>query len=391
MTDRPSADRRLRVVFVDHVARLSGAELALLNILPSLAAEVDVQVVLGEDGPLVDRLRDSGIPTDVMPMASSLRDVRKEKTSPGDLDPRALVHLPRYVARLSRRLRALDADLVHTNSLKAALYGGAAARLVHIPAVWHLRDRIAPDYLPRSAVALVRSASRTLPTAVVANSRTTLDTLPRLDHSWVVYNAVAPDPAPSIPRSAPQVARESVVGLVGRLAPWKGQHVFLDAFAEAFRGTEVRGRIIGSAIFDENQYANALRRQVERLGISGQIEFRGFRAHIWTELAELDVLVHCSVIPEPFGQVVLEGMAAGVPVIASGAGGPAELITSGVDGILTAPGDVPELAATLRRLHDDAGLRAELAVAGQRRASEFTPERTAAKLISIYREIISAP
>src|SRR5919197_1049347 len=152
--DSRRGERRLRVVVVDHVARLSGGEIAL---------------------------------------APRLRDVRRETVRPGRLDPRALVHVPVSVFRLGRRLRALDADLVHTNSLKAAFYGGVAARLVGVPAVWHVRDRIASDYLPRAAVVLVRAASRFLPTAIVANSRTTLQTLPALRSASVLYNPVIPD------------------------------------------------------------------------------------------------------------------------------------------------------------------------------------------------------
>jgi glycosyltransferase involved in cell wall biosynthesis len=380
---------KLRVVFVDHVARLSGGEIALLRLLPALAAHVDVHVVLGEDGPLVSRLRDVGIDTEVMPLAPRVRDVRRQRVRLDRLDPGALLPLPRYVFRLSRRFRALGADLVHTNSLKAALYGGAAARLARIPAIWHVRDRIAADYLPRSAVALVHAAARVLPAAVVANSRTTLETLPAHRRSTVLYNPVVPDAVAEPPQPQPRVAGETIVGIVGRLAPWKGQHLFLDAFAEAFRGTRVRGRVIGSAMFGEDDYAESLRRQAEHLGISGQIDFRGFRDDIWAELRELDVLVHCSVSPEPFGQVVLEGMAAGVPVIAAAAGGPAELITSGTDGMLTTPGDVGELASALRRLYDDADRRAELASAAQRRSREFTPERTAEQLMAVYRAILA--
>src|SRR5919197_2741461 len=148
VTDPPPPDRRLRVVFVDHVARLSGGEIALLRLLPALASSVDPHVVLGEDGPLVDRLREAGIETEVMPLAPRLRDVRRDTVRVGRLDPRAVAYLPGVVVRLSRRTRALEADVVHTNSLKAALYGGLAARLPRVPAVWHIRDRIADDYPP---------------------------------------------------------------------------------------------------------------------------------------------------------------------------------------------------------------------------------------------------
>jgi glycosyltransferase involved in cell wall biosynthesis len=96
------------------------------------------------------------------------------------------------------------------------------------------------------------------------------------------------------------------------------------------------------------------------------------------------------VLPEPFGQVVLEGMAAGVPVVASNEGGPAVLITSGVDGLLTRPGDAHELAQALRRLDEDYGLRTVMGHAGQRRSRDFSPERTATALLAVYDEIFAS-
>jgi glycosyltransferase involved in cell wall biosynthesis len=201
---------------------------------------------------------------------------------------------------------------------------------------------------------------------------------------------VVPDAVEAPPAGGGRHAGAPTVGVIGRLAPWKGQDVFLRAFAEAFAGTDVRGRIIGSAMFGEDAYAATLEPLAERLGVASQIEFRGFRDNVWAELGELDVLVHCSVTPEPFGQVVLEGLAAGVAVVAARAGGPAELITDGVHGLLTKPGDPHELAGALRRLHGDAHLRARLAAAGRERSHDFTPERTAARVFGIYREVVRA-
>jgi glycosyltransferase involved in cell wall biosynthesis len=379
---------KLRVVFVDHVARLSGGEIALLRLLPALAAHVDARVVLGEDGPLVDRLRDLGVETEVLPLPTRVRDARKERMRARALDPTIVALVPPYVFRLSRRLRALRPDLVHTNSLKAALYGGIAARLVGLPVVWHIRDRISPDYLPAGAVSLIRAAARVLPAAVVANSQTTLATLPAQRYGGVLYNPVVPDSVEQPLGAARRATSPTTIGIVGRLAPWKGQHVFLEAFAEAFRGSDVRGRVIGSALFGEDAYAASLERRVQELGIQEQVEFRGFREDVWAELRELDVLVHCSVSPEPFGQVVLEGMAAGLAVVAAGGGGPAELIRSGVDGLLTRPGDAGELAGALRRLHDDRELRTRLGAAARERSRTFTPERAAQQLLAVYRAVL---
>ncbi len=389
VSSAPPADR-LRVVFIDHVARLSGGEIALLRLLRALAAQVDCHVVLAEDGPLVERLRELGVGVEIMPLSPGLRDMRKDRIRAGRIDLIALARLPIFVFRLSRRIRAIRPDLVHTNSLKSALYGGAAGRMAGVPVVWHIRDRIAPDYLPRNAVRLVHLAARVLPAAVIANSNSTLETLPGIRRGRVLYNPILiPDSVEESPGSVPRVSGTTVVGIIGRLAEWKGQHVFLEAFADAFAGTDVRGRVIGSALFGEDAYAHGLEEQAERLGIASQIEFCGFREDIWEELNQLDVLVHCSVTPEPFGQVVLEGMAAGLPVIASAAGGPAELITSGIDGLLTPPGDAVELAAALRQLHNSTELRTELARAARVRSLAFTPARAAAQLLTLYEDVLA--
>ncbi|MBW3638901.1 MAG: glycosyltransferase [Actinobacteria bacterium] len=384
----PDGVRRIRVVYLDHVARLSGGELALLRTLPPLLDRVEAIVVLAEDGPLAERLRAIGVEVIALPLADDVRDVRRAGAPTAALSPRTLWRLLRYIEATARLLRRLDADLVHTNSLKAAIYGGLAGRLARVPVVWHVRDRIADDYLPRPAVLLVRLASRLLPTAVVANSQATLATLRPRRRSAVVASPVVPD---SVVPSHGVLQRGSggfTVGVVGRLAEWKGQHVFLDAFAQVFAGSPARAWLVGSAMFGEEAYEQRLRDQVVSLGIDEQVDFRGFREDVDAELAEMDVVVHCSVLPEPFGQVVIEAMSAGRPVIASAEGGPAEVVTDGVDGLLVPPRDPALLAAALRRLFEDPGLRQRLAVAGRETALGYSPERTAEGLMAVYRQVL---
>ena len=106
------------------------------------------------------------------------------------------------------------------------------------------------------------------------------------------------------------------------------------------------------------------------------------------ELAEVDALVHASVIPEPFGRVIVEGMAAGLPVVAAGAGGPDEIVTDGVDGLLYPPGDVGELAVTLQRVATDRGPRRRLGTAAVERARAFSPELAAAQTSAFYRQML---
>ncbi|MGI8984573.1 MAG: glycosyltransferase family 4 protein [Acidimicrobiales bacterium] len=377
--------RRVRVVFVDHCARLSGGELAMLRLLPAL--DVDAHVILGEQGPLVDKLRAAGVSVEVLAIADTAGWLGRDRVQPGRLPISALTTTGTYVARLTRRLRQLTPDLVHTNSLKSALYGGAAARLASIPAVWHVRDRITDDYMPASACRMVKAAARILPTAVIANSRATLATLGRAG----VGGAVIASPLGSSPAESarPSTAGPLRVGMVGRLDPWKGQHVFLDAFAKAFPSGREEAVIVGASLFGDNGYERQLQRQAADLGIAGRVDFRGFRDRMEDELDRLDVLVHASTIPEPFGQVVVEGMAVGLAVVAADAGGPAEVIEDGVNGMLCPPGDTGAMAAALQRLAADSALRHGLGEAARARAENFTPARIAPQVMDVYERTLA--
>ena len=379
----------VRVVYVDHCARLSGGELALLRLLRALV-EVDAHVILGEDGPLVRRLIEEGISVEVLPMGAVARDVHRERVTPWTVSSKVVLQTSLYAAALARRLRRLRPDLVHTNSLKSALYGGVAGRLAGVPVVWHIRDRIADDYLPAAAVRLVRAAARRLPTAIIANSRTTLATV---SESGALHAVVASplEVHESARIQEPRAVRSDIfrVGMVGRLAPWKGQHVFLDAFSQAFAHGSERAVIIGAALFGEDWYEAELKRRLDVLGLDGRVAFTGFREDMRNALDEMDVLVHASVTPEPFGQVIVEGMAAGLPVVATAAGGPAEIIQDGVNGLLYPPGDAEALAARLRGLSKDARLRARLGAAAHESTKGFTPEAAAAKVMQVYERVLA--
>jgi len=176
--------------------------------------------------------------------------------------------------------------------------------------------------------------------------------------------------------------------MVGRIAPWKGQHVFLAAFAEAFPDGGVEADIVGSALFGEESYEKELGQLVKDLGIVSRVRFSGFSDDVWEELTKLDVLVHASTVPEPFGQVVLEGMAAGLPVVAARAGGPAELITDGIDGLLFTPGQSDELATTLVGLAEDPLRRQELGQNARQRATSLTVEASAAAVLELYGRVL---
>jgi glycosyltransferase involved in cell wall biosynthesis len=324
----------------------------------------------------------------VLPLSGSVRHLRKGEVDHRGLSPGVAGATAAYVLRLAARLRQLRPDLVHTNSLKAGVYGSLAARLAGIPMIWHVRDRIEEDYLPRAAVLLVRRMSRYLATAVVANSRSTMETLMAPSRPVVIYS-VLPEVMSDVPLRRRAAGRPLTFGVVGRLAPWKGQDVFLRAFARAFPDGDERAAVVGGALFGEDDFALGLPRLADALGIADRVELRGHRADVWDELSTIDVLVHASVTPEPFGQVILEGMAAGVPVIAARAGGPAEILRDDVTGVLYEPADIGGLAAAMRRMLDPA-LRERLSTTAGRGLGPYSPPVVAAQLQQLY-ERVAAP
>ena len=141
--------------------------------------------------------------------------------------------------------------------------------------VWHIRDRIAPDYLPRFAVFAIRTLAHVIPDGILTNSIATQQTLGAMRR----VIAVTPSPVVHDPVEAMGVSDSSgddlVVGMVGRLAPWKGQDVFLRAFARAFPAGQERAIVVGGALFGEDAYEAQLVALVDELGLQERVEMTG--------------------------------------------------------------------------------------------------------------------
>jgi glycosyltransferase involved in cell wall biosynthesis len=370
------------VVFLDHCAAWSGGEIALLRLLEPLEGCRRL-VVLGEDGPLVGALRDAGVEVRVLPLAERTNRMSREATA--RLPWRGVVDVLAYVLRLRRLLRAERADLVHANSLKSGIYGCLAARTARVPVVWHVRDRIAPDYLPGRLVRLVRGLLVVLPDAVLVNSQATLDTLGRTVRRVVPARVIGDPYRPPRPgRARPAPAGVPTVALVGRLAPWKGQHLFLDA-VERLLGEDVpvRGRLLGEALFGEEEYAGEVARRLAQPPLHEAVAQTSFTGDVSDALTDVDVVVSASVIPEPFGQVVVEAIANGVPVVVPDQGGPAEIVEDGTSGLTYRAGDAAGLAAAVRRLLEDHALYERLSEGGLARAQTYSPDGIAAEFETI--------
>jgi glycosyltransferase involved in cell wall biosynthesis len=157
---------------------------------------------------------------------------------------------------------------------------------------------------------------------------------------------------------------QPVIGVFGRIINWKGQHVVLDALG---RLPGVHALLVGDEREDP-AYVARLRDQVARLGLGDRVRFTGFRRDVMSAMAAVDVVVHSSVAPEPFGRVIVEGMLVGRPVIATVGGGVGEIIDDGVNGLLVPPGDAGALARAIAALLANAERASALAAAGRQKA-----------------------
>jgi glycosyltransferase involved in cell wall biosynthesis len=390
----PSPDALMRVLYLDHTARLSGGELALARLLGALdRSRVEPIVVLGEEGPLRDLLARQSIETHVLPLDAQVREVRKESLRLGGLllQLRSLTAVWRYARRLARLARQRDADLIYTNSLKSDFYGALAGRLAGIPVIWHMRDRIETGYLPAVTVHVVRLLARYLPVCVVVDTASTLQTL-RLNGARpteVIASGLTREYIQSCqaPRQANRIPQ---IGIIGRIAAWKGQDVFLQAAAQVLgQGIAARFRIVGSPLFGEQGFDQRLRALAAELGIADRVEFLGFQSDVPAILRSLDILVHASRTPEPFGQVIIEGMAAALPVIATDGGGAREIIENGRTGLLVPMGDADALAQSLAQLLMHPAQAQALAAAGRQHVLEhYTVERSARQSEALYARLL---
>ena len=181
-------------------------------------------------------------------------------------------------------------------------------------------------------------------------------------------------------------AEGRTVVLVGRISPWKGQDVFIKAAAMVLKQfPNCRFRIVGSALFGEDALLGQLQQLAASLGVSEQIEFMGFRKDIPEIISASTLVVHASTVPEPFGQVIIQAMAAGKPVVATRGGGVLEIVEDGVSGLLVAMKDVDAMARAICEILADPVRAKQMGEAGRARFLErFTIEKTVEAVERIY-------
>ena len=355
----------VRVLALDHAGVLGGAELSMLDVIAGL--DGDVAVRLFADGPFREVLARRGVDVRVLPMGS-LGAVRKGSRLPS---ARALLDTWQLAGRVAREGRAWS--VLYANSQKAFVVAALAGIRCGRPVVWHLRDLLgAPHFSTLNTRAVVMLANRRA-ARVIANSHATADAF--VAHGGVrtkirvVHNGIDAAPFDAVTDADARALRERlspgagyVMAVFGRLHEWKGQRTALAAM-DALPG-DCHLWIVGAPLFGEQAFEEALRSRAAERGLSSRVHFLGFRDDIALLMRAADVIVHASTLPEPFGRVIVEGMLAQRPVIATAAGGVGEILDDGRTGLLVPPGNAAAIAAAVQELRGDPLRAAALAAAG---------------------------
>jgi len=302
-----------------------------------------------------------------------------------------LEELPAAIT-LAQTIRQDRPDVVHLgNGVRANFDGLLATRLTRVPVVCHIkgfekysaRERRAARHVD-AAVCMTRAVHAHCLENGVAARRTR-----------VIYDAV--DEAGFRPSRARADVRAELglpaaspcFGIAGNIQEWKGQAVVVDAMAQLHRRLpSAHCVIIGGAHRAGADYETALRDRVRTLGLGDVIHFTGFRRDIADVMNALDVVVHASIRPEPFGRVILEGMLLAKPVVAAAAGGVPELVSDGETGFLVPPGQPAILADRLVGLLSDAARRERIGARAQTWArTHFSLAQQVSAMNDVYRSV----
>jgi glycosyltransferase involved in cell wall biosynthesis len=399
----------VKILFLNPGAYMGGAERVLLDLMTGIMAARpgwQLHLITGESGPLVSAAQACGIRADVLAFSDALAEVGDAGAGGpaggqfgwlvmGTKIGSAAWSAGFYVRRLRRAIADAAPTIVHSNGLKMHLLAARAAPR-QLPLVWHLHDYVTMRPMmsrllrphARRCAAVIANSSSTARDAHRAFRRVPVDTVrnaidlarfrpsgPRLDLDALA--AMAP-PAEGVVR----------IGLPAVTARWKGHEVFLHALASLPAALNLRGYIIGGPLYRTagSQYQlDELRAIARRLGLERRIGLTGFVDDMPAAMRSLDVVVHASTQPEPFGLVIAEAMACGGALITSANGGAAEFVRHEVNALVHPAGDASTLAAQIAALAANPALRSRLGAAALRTAVEhFGRERMTEEMIALY-------
>lgn len=362
-------------------------------------------VLFYQDNALIPAFREAGVETHVLPRPRAVellevgRDASRSRLAQAARAiPQKLLNFFKLLAFPSlsyrRYLLRNGVDLVHlNNSVLRNNVWMIAAFLARVPCVTHERGinrqySLSAKLLSRSLAAII-CISDAVKESLLAGG---------IEHPGMktIHNGL--DPSKMVIGADRETVRarhgigpsDPLIGIVGNLKHWKGQQVVVKAMARLAREIpDLRCLLVGEVGIGDEPFERRLREMVTSLGLEQRVIFTGYQRNVADYVNAMDVLVHASVLPEPFGRVLLEGMALRKPVVAARAGGVPEILVDGTSGVLHTPGDHEELARKIAELFRNPDRAAEIGEAGYARlCSDFGIGKHVDQVQQLYESIL---
>ncbi len=404
-----------RVLFINHSVRDGGPGRSLFYILKHIDRKVIRPVVLiPRDDIFSERLKETGIYRDVI-VDSRFPDglfrpyLQKFLSNFRFSSPvfttflkfiYATVNILRIAALVftfGNVIRERRVDLIHCNGTIAKITGAFMGTIYKRPVVWHVRNIQQTRFLKFLITSL---ASFSSVKKIICVSRATALQFGNNPKVCVIHNGVDIEDFDSKEMRRGGLRKEFsikpdtiVIGNAGRVVPRKGYEHILEVASSLLKREGLKEKIkfviVGDTpgFFGEN-HLSKLKDAIVKMGMSDSFVFTGFRKNVATCLADFDIFIMPSNYPDPFPRSVIEAMSCGIPVVGFKVGGIEESVENGVTGILSPPGDISHMTASVSNLMENENLRKSMGIAAKQRAENFYSARS--KTMEIQSVLVEA-
>ncbi len=381
----------MKILFFDHVPVFSGGERSLFDVMLCLKERGwEMGLLLPRWGDLAEEAKKIGVEVRLISIPDFILRIKREEIG---LYPRVLSSLSPIAKELRKAMKGYD--ILYTNSQKAHCL---SVLVPEFPIIWHFRDilygraRILMNMLsvvPRRIIAISQAVRRqfwlSAKVRIVYNAVELAGGYGENHKFRVIYDAVEPEATEKI-----EIIKGKKIGMVGQIAPWKGQHNFIEVMAKVLKKRkDVYGVVIGDVVFDKpenRKYKEMLLKRVKELGIDDRIIFTGYIKNPYPAMSSLDVLVHVPEEEEPFGRVLVEAMALKVPVVSHDIGGIKEVV--GDAGFVLPYKDFDGMSEKILEIIENPSLREKLVEKGRKRWEEnFRLKRLITQIEGVIKSI----
>jgi glycosyltransferase involved in cell wall biosynthesis len=354
----------------NHATFLGGGEHSYLDLISHLPEEYPVIATLPAEDVLSKRIRELGIFTEIIPLPH--------------INPTRACQIAKSILQFRNVCKAHKINLIYANGSRAAFYGVAVGRLCSIPVIWHCRVSEPDPYLDFMLIRIVDH--------IIANSKATASRFSSHCQSKidVVYNGFDLEWLRESSIMKPVLIKDDWISIlvVARVSPWKRHDLILAAF-EKIALTEKNAHLIcvGEKDHSEPAWWDELHEKTKRSPFSELIHWIGPVDDIrpWYSAASIMVL---SSTNEPFGRVVVEAMACGVPVIATRSGGVPEIITHLQSGMLVPENDANAISEAIMKILHDESLKKRIVEEGLKQAERFSIDLHVERMVKVFNAVM---